>query len=262
MPPGVTRSGVIFTNPSPGAKMINIDLLGDGLFLSATLFPPGVEQAAALRELGEFDESGPTVTDFSDHAALREALEAYYRTAVSDAGLTMPPTTVLVGRLDDIAAALGRRGYRQRDRGAVPQQMLGAQADFSIRKWGQAGTPGNWVNAWRLPITYRGRPVLLAQTGAPRGGRFSKLLGSSASDPATDYIRNLLVEDLLFSDSLAGLAAFQPSYAAERFAATTDGRLVVLFVTARRLGPDEAWVVDWDCEGPDCQQPGARPIDE
>ena len=174
----------------------------------------------------------------------------------------MPPTTVLVGSRDDEASALARRGYRQRARGRDPQRMFGSPPDFTIRKWGQAGTPGNWVNAWRLPITYRGQPVLLAQTGAPRGGRFSQLLGRPSPDPAMDYIRNLLVEDMLFSDSLAGLAAFQPGYSAERFAAITDGRVVVLFVTARRMGPDAAWVVDWDCEGADCQQPGSRPVAE
>ena len=260
--PGAVSSGVIFTNPSPGVKLVNADFLGDGVFVSATLFPPVPTATSAVAALPELDAAGDAVRDYVEEAAFREALEQFYREAVDQPGLTLPPTTVIVGRGEDIAAAAARRGYRQRRPGAAPEQLFGRPPEYRLRKWSQAGSPGNWVNTWQLPISFRGLPVLLAQTGAPRGGRFVNITAGSVPDPAIDYIRNLLVEDFLFSENLAGLAAFTPGYRSERFAGKTDGRLVVLFVTGRSSGPDEAWMADWDCLQDACELPAARAVDD
>jgi hypothetical protein len=212
--------------------------------------------------LPTLDAAGGAARDYLEEADFREALEQFYRDAVNQPELTLPPTTVIVGRGGDIAAAVARRGYRQRRPAAAPQQLFGRQPEYSLRKWSQSGSPGNWVNTWQLPITFRGQPVLLAQTGAPRGGRFVNLGDGSGPDPAIDYIRNLLVEDFLFSENLAGLAAFTPRYRSERFAGLTDGRVVVLFVTGRSSGPDEAWMADWDCMAGACELPAVRAANE
>jgi hypothetical protein len=125
------------------------------------------------------------------------------------------------------------------------QQLMGRPADARVQKWNQAGTPGNWSNVWLLPFTFKGRPVLVAQTGAPRGGRFASKLIRPTSDPAVDYLRDLLVEDMLFAESLFKLAIFEPVVANAGFIALTDGRVAVLFFGARGVGPQEVIITDW-----------------
>ena len=153
---------------------------------------------------------------------------------------------MLVGRREDVGTALARRGYRWGKREEDARQLLlGRPPDFVLRKWSQAGTPGNWLRIWTLPMTFQGRPVLVAQTGAPRGGRFARKLVSPTDDPAVDHIRDLLVQEMLYSDGLAKLAIMPREQVAEKFADVTDGLIAVLFVAARRVEPNEVLVADW-----------------
>ncbi len=249
IPPGQRHSGLIFTNPSPGSKMINIDLLGDDLFLSTTLFPTVPNPSGELTYPVRLRAPGDVVEDHDTEAALKQALEHFYGSVAEGADLEAPLTTVIVGWQNEVSAAFGRRGYRRLGPAEKPQQLMGRAADARMKKWSQAGTPGNWSNIWALPFTFRGRPVLVAQTGAPRGGRFASGLKKPTPDPAADYLRDLLVEDMLFADALVKLAIFEPA-ANTGFATVTDGRVAVLFFGARGVGPQEAWITDWSETAP------------
>ena len=49
IPPGRTRSGLLFTNPHLDVKLLNIDLVGVGQFVSLTLFAPIPDDEGNIR---------------------------------------------------------------------------------------------------------------------------------------------------------------------------------------------------------------------
>jgi hypothetical protein len=247
--PGETRAGVIFTNPHHGVKLLNIDVMGENRFIPFTLFLPIPEADGSLRERREWAYGAGEMTDFSDEQAFREALDNWFASDAMAASnqLTQPLTLVWVGRPRDLGAALVRRGYRwgplTQD---LEQRLLGSPPDFVLRKTGQAGVPANWIRLWALPMSFQGRPVLVAQTGAPRGGRFASAVMGPEDEPAVDEVRDMVVQDMLYSGGMAKLAVFPRPVLPEELKQVTDGRVAVLFVAARPRGLADVRISDWE----------------
>ena len=258
IPARSSSSGLLFTNTQPVTKLLNVDLLGDRRVVPFTLLLPVPGDAAGGHDLIYHYGEGE-IADYSDLDELRSALEALPCCADSGDGREDgdPINVVLVGRLDDIAAAGSRRGYRRSAEGSsAPQLVFGRPPDFVTRKLAQAGSPANWVRFWRAPVSFRGQFVFVSQAGRPVGGRFAKeISGEERLDADVDEARDLLIQDFMYSGGLDMLAfakgvgavpEAQPRATAGGGSYYTDGLRAVLFFTTRPLAFSDVQVLDWE----------------
>lgn len=259
IPAGATRSGILYTNPHHGIRVLNIDLLGHQSIIPFTLFPPVPDEVSG-DEMGELERliAASQDNDYQDEATFRKALEALpcCATDASDTGDGGPLNMIFIGEVDDIAAALVRRDYRQlpqpRDQ---TQQVFARPPDIVLRKAGQGGTAANWLRLWVAPLRYQGESVVLVQAGRPAGGRFR-----TADDkqpvlhPDVDETRNLVLQDLLYSGGLAQfgfvegvntVSQAQLRSHPDEFSHYTDGLRAVLFFITRPLTLSDVEFLDW-----------------
>lgn len=258
--PGATHSGVIFTNPHKGTRLLSIDILGQGELFAFTLFPPVPDDQtnastniANVRQLIE-----AAVDDYRDSDNFRAMLEQLPCCAMSADGSEAgdPLNVVMVGKFNDIAAALIRRGFRtnQLDFDSS-QQLFGRPPDIVARKTGQAGVPANWLRMWVAPLRYQGQPVFLVQTGRRQGWRFQEVEEMDmVLHPNIDEVRNLLIQDMIYSSGLGKLAfvsgAGTTSTGESRDSPSgasyhTDGLRAVLFFVTRPRALSDLEILDW-----------------
>jgi hypothetical protein len=243
--PGETRSGVIFTNPHFATKLLNIDIFGRFRLIPFTFFLPIPDEDGVVPPTRAWPFSPDELTDYASERDFKRALQQYLccKAQIMADDRQLPLSVVWVGRPEDIGGALVRRGYRLSGSSPVSAQQLGGRdPDYEIVKTGQGGAPENWIRMWVLPYTYEGRPVLVAQTAAPRGGRFASGIATPSIDPAFDHARDLLVQDMLYSGGLAKLAVLST----DQPAAGSDGKVAVLFFAARQVDLDEVILSDWE----------------
>ena len=267
--PGETRSGILYTNPHSKTRMLIIDILGQGQLIPFALFPTVpddvTDETARMDKANRLIEAA--TADYQRADELRTALEQLPCCASSSDGSQAgdPVNVVLVGKIEDIATALIRRGFRSDIKGFDNEQHLfGRQPDFVIRKVGQSAAPVNWLRIWVAPLRYRGKPVFLVQAGRPVGWRLADLEETddveeqlerrSTLNPRVDEVRDLLIEDLLYSGGLAklafasGVGATEPgehrsSLGDNRY--QTDGLRAVLFLVTRPLSLSDLELLDW-----------------
>jgi len=260
IPPGSTRSGVIFTNPHHRTRLLNVDLLGQRRAIPFTLFlpipddPPDTEAVQIVERYVEADKH-----DLQSEAAFSTALQQLPCCAndVDSAMSSAPVNIVFVGAFSDVGAALQRRGYRS-DRWQIDdrQKLFGRRPDIVGRKAGQGGAPAHWLRLWVAPMHYLGQPVFVGQVGRPVGGRFATAQGNDVQlHPDVDEARNLLVQDLLYSGGLAKLGFIggagsggEVSQDAYRHAAhySSDGLRAVLFFVTRPLALSDIEFLNWE----------------
>jgi hypothetical protein len=259
IPGGATRAGIVFTNPHRKTRVLNVDLLGLRQLIPLTLFlpVPGEGEGEAVKRIHGLYAQGE-YRDLDDLGALRAALEqlASYATNAQGSAAGDPANLVMVGDYDDIFAALVRRGFRADRREIDDEQWLfGRQPDFVGRMSGPKGVSPYWLRSWLAPLRYRGQPVFLLQVGRPMGGRFGERENRvPVLHPDVDEVRNLLVQDLLYSGGVAALGYVegvgpaeigQPrkSFAGGRY--YTDGLRAVLFFVTRPRALSDVKVIDW-----------------
>ena len=259
IPPGETRAGILYTNPHHGTRVLNIDLLGQRTLFPFTLFPP-VPEDIDIEKTAEIDELFATSrqTDYLDEATLRLALEQLPCCARDTRGSISgdPVNLVFIGELDNIGAALVRRGYRHlpHDQDQT-QRLFNRPPDLVARKTGQGGVPANWLRMWIAPFRYQGQVVMLAQSGRPLGGRFrSSDDGKPVLHPAIDETRSLVLQDMLYSGGLTKLGFIEGvnpvtaeqlfNYPGE-FTYHSDGLRAVFFIITRPLSLSDVEILDW-----------------
>ena len=258
VPAGGVTTGILFTNPQPVVKLLNVDLLGDRAMIPFTmLLPVPGEISSALQLAYPYDET--VLAAYDDLDALRRALEALPCCVTSADGTDAgePLNVIVVGALDDVGAAASRRGYRRESVATGdPQRLFGRPPDFVARKVAQAGAPANWLRVWRAPISFRGQFVFVVQAGRPVGGRFAATPdGRARLHPDVDEARNLLVQDFMYSGGLETLAfvggvGATPDDAPRRTADGdryhTDGHRAVLFLSSRPRAFADVEILDWE----------------
>ena len=251
-------SGILFTNPQPVTKLLTVDLLGSQIMIPFTLFLPVPGDIAGAKELVH-RYAAADITNYDDPDALRDALAALPCCASTADGHAdgEPLNVVLIGQLDDVAAAINRRGFRQ-DRSAAnaSQQVFGRAADLAVRKRTQAGASANWLRIWRTPLSYRGDMVLVAQAGRPIGGRFvAEAVQDLHLNADVDEVRNDLTYDLMYSGGLEKLAfvngvgavtADQPRNLPDGGRYFPDGRRVALFFSTRPRTFADVEILQWE----------------
>lgn len=260
IPPATKQTGILFTNPHHQTRLLNIDLIGHGLVIPFTLFPPVPDDAP--------DDTGANVTrllantpatDYQLSSKFRTALEKMPCCAMGSDGINRgdPLNVVLVGEFSDIGSALVRRNFRKAKLDSDnTQRLFGRTPDIVARKEAQGGASENWIRMWIAPLTYRNQPVFLAQAGRPVGGRFVPANDAKQTlHPKVDEVRNMLIQDLLYSGGLAKLGFVagvgaatltQPRATLGGVNYHTDGIRAVLFLETRPLALSEVQILDWE----------------
>jgi hypothetical protein len=259
VPPGATRAGILFTNPHHRVRVLNVDLLGLRRFFPFTLFIPVPDEqtteATAQIMSRQADKDYP---DLQDPEALRVELERLPCCATGAQGSLPgdPLNLVFVGAFGDVAAAVVRRGFRV-DRRPFDdvQRLFGRKPDFVGRIAGQGSLSPHWLRAWIAPLQYRGQAVFLVQAGRPMGGRADMPEGSApVLHPDVDEVRNLQIQDLLYSGSAASLGFVegvgavdigQPRNSLAGGSYYTDGLRAVMFFATRPRAMSDVRVLDW-----------------
>jgi hypothetical protein len=259
--PGTKQSGIIFTNPHLGTRLLSVDVLGNGEIFPFTLFPPvpddQTEEATAVilnveKLIAEVTE------DIQDVNSFRARLEELPCCATSADGRQAgdPVNVILVGDFADIATALVRRSFRidVRDLDRA-QRLYGRPPDVVARKKGQAGVPANWLRMWLAPFSYQGKSVFLVQAGRRQGWRMQQIEDEDLMlNPRVDEVRNLFIQDLLYSSGLEklafvdGVGATEPGEARASLGGAiyqTDGLRAVLFLVTRPLSLSDLEILEW-----------------
>jgi hypothetical protein len=262
IPPGMRRSGVVFTNPARGTKLLNVDLLAHHLLVPFTLFlgvPDDAGHPDFSRPLFAYPPSA--VTDYADLASLRAALERLPCCATNASGETNgdPLNAIAIGGIEDFGAAVVRRNYRRNQQPFDnAQYVFGRIPDAVLRKQAHPGAPATWMRAWRAPLTYRGRPAYVLQIGRPKGGRFASDEASPKLHEDVDEARNLMIQDCMYSEGLeklgfvGGVSPVSPvSASPARMTPNgaryhTDGLRAVLFFSARPFALSDLELLDWE----------------
>jgi hypothetical protein len=253
-----TSSGILFTNPQPVTKLLTVDLLGSKMMIPFTLLLPVPGDIAGANDVVHQSPANE-ISDYEDLDALRHALEGLPCCAATADGRQdgEPLNVVLIGHLDDIAAAMNRRGYRRDQLALVGAQRLFARpADLTIRKRAQAGASTSWLRIWRAPLSYHGEMVFVAQAGRPIGGRFPAEASQGMRLHAdVDEVRNDLIHDFMYSGGLEKLAfvsgvgavtADQPRSLPGGGRYFTDGRRVALFLSTRPRTFADVEILQWE----------------
>lgn len=273
--PGETRSGVLFTNPQVLVKLLNVDLLGNQMMVPFTLFlrVPGADEEVYRDRLRSL--RGVERTEYEDTDSLRAALEQMpcCTTDPDKEVLADPLNVVIVGKLDDISAALVRRGFRPvRQQFKTRQTVFGQPPGLMMRKRAQAGAMATILRFWRAPIDYRGEAVFLVQAGRPVGGRFYEIdlqnLGDLRLHSDVDEVRNHFLQDMAYSGGLEQIAFVkgvgqappeQPRALPAGGSYFTDGYRIAMFFATRPLTFEDINILDWE---PALQQREAQKVRE
>jgi len=253
--PGETARGFVFVNRIDRTAVVDVVLVGPRWSETIALFVPvpgagGVaERADAFRRLADTASD----RDIEEETALRRALERLpCRTDMSNGdGLGPPLNVVFVGDLETVMPAFGRRLYRLSD--AEPLRLFGREHDLAGRKTSR-WTPArpHVLTLWMTALSYRGQPVMVGTVAMPRGGRFATgAEGEFDLDPRTDTARDALVQDLVYSQSLAriGYVKATGEAAAGCVAASdfeTDGLRAVMIFQHEPVSLAEIGFLDWE----------------
>jgi hypothetical protein len=257
--PHSKQSGVLFTNPHREIRLLNIDLLGQGRLYPFTLFPEIPDDTEHKYSNNLFDRlANKEVINYEEPGVLRSALEQSPCCATNVDGMKQgqPLNVVAVGNIQDISAAMVRRGFRVKILAPDNSQYVyDRPPDVVLRKSGQGGVPENWVRAWLAPFRYQGKAVFLVQAGRPVGGRFREDEASVLNlHPDVDEIRDMLIGDMMYSGGLGELGFVtgvgeagrdKPRKSFDGTSYYTDGiRAVMIFVTRPR-SISEVHMLDW-----------------
>jgi hypothetical protein len=242
--PGSRASGYIFTNPSKGLKVIDVDLLGHNFSRNFTFFAPNPDwpQGQAVLNRMETMFSATELRKVENETALREALEQLPCCVSTRNGghPAEPLNVVIIGEMDDWTTAFMRRGYRYQV--LNPRYAFGRTQDISGKKISRGYTKARerTIRLWQTPIRYQGKPVWVGQTSARLGGRFADMAPAEVTLPLNPYVdeaRDDLTQELAYSQALINIGYIKGSGDSRSTVAeessqyvhyTTDGLRVVL----------------------------------
>lgn len=283
--PGATVSGFVLTNLHEGAKLIQVDLVGDARShtFSIVTTVPGLkadyEQSQVFqREIYTADQ----ITDFTDDAAFRAALEKLPCCVTNADGSKTgdPLNLIVVGGLDDAFPSFVRRGWSATEAtwsGSVMRMvtsalagdrypyapvsnlfLFGRQQDIALQKARDTIHQRNHLRLWKSPLRYHGKDVWVGQISRDIGSRMtihSPTLTTHKIDPDVDKAGMALLGDLMYSQNLRKFAFVKGVGAATRENPkrnlTTDpwytsGLRVVLFFDRKPTPISEIEILPWE----------------
>jgi hypothetical protein len=111
------------------------------------------------------------------------------------------------------------------------------------------------VRLWLAPLRFQGQPVFLVQAGRRQGWRLAEVEEKDmVLNPYVDEVRNLLIQDMMYSSGLqkiafvSGVGATEPGESRSSLGGAryqTDGLRTVLFFITRPLSLSEIEILNW-----------------
>jgi len=280
--PNTAVSGFIFTNLDEGEKVVQVDLIAAERIKFFTFFL----QIPGMRvdyQMVDFDSLYPKekIVDLTEQE-LRAALEELpcCTTNQDETGSGDPINLVVVGDFRDVTAAFARRGWlpaeetystaiwktiksflfgsRYRYSPVSPLYFFGRHQDFARQKPRHDIHERNHLRLWYTPMRYQGRPVFVGQISRDIGVRFTLKARPPVThkiDPDIDEARMALIEDLLFSQTIArvgfvkGVGRATPSKPRTNLtgdAYFTDGLRAVLILDRGPISLDGVKSLAWE----------------
>jgi hypothetical protein len=293
--PHTAVSGFIFTNLDEGEKVVQVDLIAPERIKFFTFFLeiPGMRVDYKMVDFDSLYQQ-QEIVDLTENE-LRAALEALSccTTNKDETGSGDPINLVVAGQFKDVAAAFARRGWlpaeetystavwktiksflfgsRYRYSPVSPLYFFGRHQDFARQKPRHNIHERNHLRLWFSPMRYRGMPVFVGQVSRDIGVRFTTKARPPVThkiDPDIDEARMALIEDLLFSQTLAavgfvkGVGPATPSKPRTNLTGDpyfTDGLRAVLILEKGPISLDELKSLGW--ERPRTFHIGASPED-
>jgi hypothetical protein len=258
--PHSTSSGFVFTYTDENSKLVTVDLFGQKWTKSFTLFVPTPNRSIAedhYERLLRMVTSSEIVA-VEEEEQLRELLEQLPCCTSNEDGVQSEPLNiVLIGNLEDLYAAFGRRNYRhaQVDSRYVFQRPQGVSASKRDR-WVPAQP--HVLRAWLTTIRFQDKPVWIGQVSTQLGGRFASTTGGgtgSSIEPFVDESRNDVIQDIIFSQSLVKMGFVQgvglvttsnPRKLPGGSTYHTDGLRAVLVLQERPVSLSEVEFINWE----------------
>ena len=281
--PGQTRAGFIYTRHEEGVKALDLDIVAIGVAtfnFTMSVPVPGFRADYQRVDFGTLYHPDSLVALTTDEE-LRAALGRLPCCAAGRGGQAEgdPLNLVLVGDPDDIFTALARRGWRPTEQTYTravwrtirsflfgsryayspvsPLYAFGRSQDIAAQKARGTIHLRNHARFWHTPIVLRGNTVWAGQISRDIGVRF--MLGlppvTHKIDPDVDEARQGLIQDLAYSQALAGFAYVKGVGAAPQDSARrnltgdpyfTDGLRAVLFFEARPRMLADVQYFDWE----------------
>jgi hypothetical protein len=280
--PHTAVSGFLFTNLDEGEKLVQIDLIASNKVKFFTFFVqiPGIR---VDYQMVDFDRLYPEEETVDlDLDEFRAALENLPCCTTNQEGTDFgdPLNLVIVGDFLDVASTFARRGWlpaeqtystavwktiksflfgkRYRYSPVSSLYAFGRHQDLARQKPRRSIHERNHLRLWYSPMRFEGKPVFVGQISRDIGVRFTNETWPPVThkiDPDIDEARHALVEDLLFSQTLArvgfvkGVGRATPSRPRENLTGDpyfTDGFRVVLILDQGPIPMDGISLIDWE----------------
>jgi hypothetical protein len=280
--PHTAVSGFIFTNLDEGEKVVQIDLIASKQIKFFTFFIqiPGIrvdyqmvdfDSLYSTEEIAELDEAG-----------LRTALEKLPCCTTNEEGTDFgdPVNLVIIGDFLDVAATFSRRGWlpaeetystaiwktiksflfgkRYRYSPVSSLYLYGRHQDLARQKPRHSIHERNHLRLWYSPMRFEGKSVFVGQVSRDIGVRFTTKTWPPVThkiDPDVDEARHAIIEDLLFSQTLAKVGfvkgagratPYRPRHNLTGDPYFTDGLRVVLILDKGPVSMNQIEGLDWE----------------
>ncbi|MGD9079893.1 MAG: LssY C-terminal domain-containing protein [Desulfobacterales bacterium] len=280
--PNTAVSGFIFTNLDEGEKVVQIDLIASKHIKIFTFFVqiPGIR---VDYQMVDFDSlyTKEEMVDLNIQE-LRTALENLpcCTTNAEDTDFGDPLNLVIIGDFLDVAGAFARRGWlpaeetystaiwktiksflfgkRYRYSPVSSLYAYGRHQDLARQKPRHSIHERNHLRLWYSPMRFEGKSVFVGQVSRDIGVRFTTKTWPPVThkiDPDIDEARHALIEDLLFSQTLAkigfvkGVGRATPSRPRQNLTGDpyfTDGLRIVLILDKGPISMNQIEGLDWE----------------
>jgi len=280
--PHTAVSGFIFTNLDEGEKVVQIDLIANKQIKFFTFFVqvPGIR---VDYQMVDFDSlySKDEILEL-DESELRTALENLPCCTTNEEQTQFgdPINLVIIGDFLDVAATFSRRGWlpaeetystaiwktiksflfgkRYRYSPVSSLYLYGRHQDLARQKPRHSVHERNHLRLWYSPLRFEGKTVFAGQVSRDIGVRFTTKTWPPVThkiDPDIGEARHALVEDLLFSQTIAkigfvkGVGRATPYRPRQNLTGDpyfTDGLRVVLILEKGPISLDQIETLDWE----------------
>ena len=280
--PNTAVSGFIFTNLDEGEKVVQVDLIASQQIKFFTFFVqiPGMRVDYQMVDFNSL-YSAEEIVELNE-AELRTALENLPCCTTNEEGTDFgdPLNLVIIGDFLDVAATFARRGWlpaeetystavwrtvksflfgkRYRYSPVSSLYAYGRHQDLARQKPRRSIHERNHLRLWYSPLRFEGKPVFVGQVSRDIGVRFTTKTWPPVThkiDPDIDEARHAIVEDLLFSQTLAKVGFVKGTEQATPFRPRqnltgdpyfTDGLRVVLILDKGPIPMNQIIELDWE----------------
>jgi hypothetical protein len=280
IPPGVTRSGFLFTRLDEGTKSFNVDVVSPVAGVTSFTFfirVPGLKvdhQEVDWENLYPPDQIVEVEEQF-----LIDAIEQQpcCTTDAPGTGTGDPLNLIVIGGLDDVYYAFIRAGWDETETVHGNSLLKTVQSFFTGSEYRYSPVSGlfvfgrtqdvawqkardniherNHLRLWMSRARFEGKPVWIGQISRDIGVRFAaKTITTHKIDPDVDETREFLLENLAYSQSLAkfgyarGVDAAsidEPRHNLTGDPYFTDGYRLVLWVSSEPVDIADVQFVLW-----------------